>query len=356
MTSSTPSYDIPSLLLLCFSLPILILSSHPSLPHTLSLINTAIFKILSSASFLLTAHYTSASTLLLYSLYLGFTGDVLLLSTKERDFMLGMAAFAGGHIGYIWGIIRMKMNNTNTDINPTLLNGVMFIFISWLCYRLGSVVGIPYISYPIHTKLKTTQNPNSNKTFVPEKDWNLSRQQTKYQSLNLETTNIQSTSSQIFSTPTAARSPCSLINDNNNNHHLEQPQSSNTKTTSVHQSQLQLIIPPPMQPLVFIYFTIITTMLALSCSTLTLIPNSTSTSAHHSTYTKPTKTFDTLHSSIHLSNSQITIGAILFAISDLCVAIDVFGVERNETSRWKVRSIGWVLYFVAQNLLAGSGL
>jgi uncharacterized membrane protein YhhN len=64
---------------------------------------------------------------------------------------------------------------------------------------------------------------------------------------------------------------------------------------------------------------------------------------------------------------QRIIGAVMFMISDLFVAVDVFGkkksgglVQAKPTDKrrgrdgWMFRSVGWVLYFSAQMVLAGS--
>lgn len=57
---------------------------------------------------------------------------------------------------------------------------------------------------------------------------------------------------------------------------------------------------------------------------------------------------------------QKIVGAWTFMISDLFVAADAFGVKKDriQSSRgqrgWKARSVGWIAYFGAQLLLAGS--
>lgn len=89
-----------------------------------------------------------------------------------------------------------------------------------------------------------------------------------------------------------------------------------------------LRLQPDMAPLVKGYTAIITTMVAVATSTD--------------------------------DGYQKTIGAWMFLISDLFVAVDAFGEKRprrrNEAGRpgWVLRSIGWVFYFYAQLILAGT--
>lgn len=90
-----------------------------------------------------------------------------------------------------------------------------------------------------------------------------------------------------------------------------------------------LAIPSDMEPLVRAYVTIISTMVGVASATDAGI--------------------------------QTTIGAWMFMISDMFVAVDTFGTSKplagkgsSSRPRWKFRSVGWAFYFFANFILAGS--
>lgn len=89
-----------------------------------------------------------------------------------------------------------------------------------------------------------------------------------------------------------------------------------------------LLIPNDLQTLVKVYMGIIATMVSLATATD--------------------------------NGWQRVVGAWMFMVSDLFVAMDVFGskIPTFNSGRgrpgWKSRSVGWVLYFCAQMILAGT--
>ncbi|KAI1951344.1 hypothetical protein LOZ12_002477 [Ophidiomyces ophidiicola] len=92
---------------------------------------------------------------------------------------------------------------------------------------------------------------------------------------------------------------------------------------------LSLSIPSDMRPLVAIYATIISSMLAIAIST--------TPSLQH----------------------QRVLGAVMFVLSDIFVAKDAFGKTKKQNAGgmsddWLPRGIGWVLYFWGQMVLAGT--
>lgn len=108
-------------------------------------------------------------------------------------------------------------------------------------------------------------------------------------------------------------------------------------TTSTWSNILGLTIVGEMRPLVFAYVIVISAMLAVSASTA---PPSSSTCSPY----------------------QWVLGAALFVVSDVFVAIDAFGRSDMYSGekvgqgkrRWPRKAVGWALYFWGQMLLAGS--
>ena len=91
----------------------------------------------------------------------------------------------------------------------------------------------------------------------------------------------------------------------------------------------KLAIPSDMEPLVRAYVLIISTMVGVASATD--------------------------------GGIQTTVGAWMFMISDMFVAVDTFGASKPVTGkengsrpRWKFRSVGWAFYFSANFILAGS--
>jgi len=93
-------------------------------------------------------------------------------------------------------------------------------------------------------------------------------------------------------------------------------------------SNPKLVIPADMKPLVKAYVSIITTMVGVATATD--------------------------------AGWQRTLGAWMFMISDLFVAVDVFGRKKGVKAAgkgrpgWVFRSVGWGFYFTANLILAGT--
>lgn len=112
------------------------------------------------------------------------------------------------------------------------------------------------------------------------------------------------------------------------------PGSTSTSRGALSSNALSLSIAADMRPLVLVYATIISTMLAVAMSTVPSLQH------------------------------QRVLGAVMFVLSDLFVAKDAFGVKNKaESSKqarkdtrdgWIQTGVGWVLYFWGQMILAGT--
>jgi len=97
-----------------------------------------------SASFIAVAVLSGAlgssfCQLVLVGLVFCFAGDVFLISRAPRAFLIGMGAFALGHLAYIGAFTAIGTPLTSMTTIPVILMGLMvFLSLRWLWPNLGS--------------------------------------------------------------------------------------------------------------------------------------------------------------------------------------------------------------------------
>ena len=117
----------------------------------------AIIKPIAALGFILLAIYFGAlnsnyGKIIFTGLLACAAGDVFLLSRKsEKLFMGGMAAFAIGHLAYVWAFIQ----NISGDYSITVMASCIFtlfstaIFFAWLKPKLSQDMRLPVFFYTL---------------------------------------------------------------------------------------------------------------------------------------------------------------------------------------------------------------
>ncbi|GHD99421.1 hypothetical protein GCM10008024_06730 [Allgaiera indica] len=98
----------------------------------------SIFKTMATALLAAAALPLGAPPLIALGLALGAVGDLALSRPGQRSFLIGMAAFAAGHLAYAWLFLRMGTND------PLIVPSLVVLVLAgstefWLAPRTGAL-------------------------------------------------------------------------------------------------------------------------------------------------------------------------------------------------------------------------